>query len=675
MRYSLWCVSNASCFASLRDYDRTHAPRQLLAPHNPSLPLALTLTSALATTAPCLHRGQPSTETPMLLLVAIAISGAPWAASPASVWLRSSSPGACGITERDDTGGGCNAQDKGSWQVPSLLRAWRPAITWCLAKCAGCRRCAFVSISVQAKDCSWFASCGTRLQVRGFKSGRAIALGNSTAAERLLAAARASHTVYTEPRLRLMRKKVEQPSAKKMLRQFLRESAEGVCAKTREDDEGDCDDGEQGTWKLDDCEATSQHVALAQCLLRCSNCARCAYVSVSVRARECAWYHRCRLSRLESAPIELRFLSGALSAVNTSSGSLARLLLRDAIAPLPAQRALRLTDLLTPAQNPGLLFSAQLVSAGDAQPVLGPFDCSEVQAPPATERAAAQMCSAAALQKGRAWLVLGVFSGLGSTARRADIRATWWRWEALRERGEARACFVLAWRAENEAVRVAHEEARRHGDVVRLLYATEGCRGCSYSKLYEWWRWAGSLPASVTHVGKTEDDAIVHVPNLLADLSARRRTPFLFYGSFQWAGLRHDADGVRLKGCGHSWQGPDAAQQSCSLEHGGYPGSPFASGPLELVSADLVRRLATDAPIARFVALATRRWSAGQTDEDVLLGVWISHLQASTPGLSVAYANAGSRLGDLHCRSEKGMYQVTPPSLTLTQTLTHPSTR
>ena len=142
-----------------------------------------------------------------------------------------------------------------------------------------------------------------------------------------------------------------------------------------------------------------------------------------------------------------------------------------------------------------------------------------------------------------------------------DIRATWWRWEALRERGEARACFVLAWRAENEAVRVAHEEARRHGDVVRLLDATEGCRGCSYSKLYEWWRWAGSLPASVTHVGKTEDDAIVHVPNLLADLSARRSTPFLFYGSFQWAGLRHDADGVRLKGCGHSWQGPDAAQQ------------------------------------------------------------------------------------------------------------------
>ena len=160
-------------------------------------------------------------------------------------------------------------------------------------------------------------------------------------------------------------------------------------------------------------------------------------------------------------------------------------------------------------------------------------------------------------------------------------------------------------------------------------------------------------------MAKTEDDAIVHVPNLLADLVTRRRTPFLYYGSFQWAGLRFNANHSRLRACGFSWQGPHVAKARCSLEQGGYPGSPFASGPLELVSADLARRLATDAPIARFVALATRRWAAGRTDEDVLLGVWIAHLQASTPGLRVTYANpASARLGDLHCRSEEGMYQV-----------------
>ena len=105
-------------------------------------------------------------------------------------------------------------------------------------------------------------------------------------------------------------------------------------------------------------------------------------------------------------------------------------------------------------------------------------------ASPTGGRAAAQMCSAAALAVGHAWLVLGVFSGLGSTARRADIRATWWRWEALRQQGEARACFILAWGGDRAAVDVAQKEARKHGDVVRLVDATEGCSGCSYSKFY-----------------------------------------------------------------------------------------------------------------------------------------------------------------------------------------------
>ena len=476
-----------------------------------------------------------------------------------------------------------------------------------------------------------------------------------------------SPTIYTEPRLRRMRKKVETERYEKMLSQWLGRSAEGVCANTLEGDEGDCDKGEQGSWKLDNCEATSQHVALAHCLLRCSRCARCAYVSVSVPARECSWYRRCRLERLNSAPDKLRFVTGAVSA---NESSFVRLTLdagAHAVGPRPSQGELRLTTLLRPPeQKPHILYS-HFAKAGKAQPAATSFSCSKASAAPLPAdnasptggRAAAQMCSAAALAVGHAWLVLGVFSGLGSTARRDDIRATWWRWEALRQQGEARACFILAWGGDRAAVDVAQKEARKHGDVVRLVDATEGCSGCSYSKFYAWWRWAGSLPDRVTHVAKTEDDAIVHVPNLLADLVTRRRTPFLYYGSFQWAGLRFNANHSRLRACGFSWQGPHVAKARCSLEQGSYPGSPFASGPLELVSADLARRLATDAPIARFVALATRRWAAGRTDEDVLLGVWIAHLQASTPGLRITYASpASARLGDLHCRSEEGMYQV-----------------
>ena len=555
----------------------------------------------------------------------------------------------------------------------------------CLELCSDCARCRHVSLSSVHRQCHWFWKCPPLDELiidppgqpqflgyltTSFQSSAAIPVPRPTPQPVLQSISQlsASPTVYTERTLRRMRDNVERPLAAKMLSQWLGRSTEGVCAYTLEGgDEGDCDEGEQGVWKLDNCEATSQHVALAHCLLRCSRCARCAYVSVSVPARECSWYRHCRLERLNSAPVKLRFVTGAVSANESSFARLTLSARAHAVALPPSQREFQLTALLRPPeQKPHALFS-QFTTAGKAQPAAASFSCSEVSAAPLPAdnasptggRAVAQMCSAAALAVGHAWLVLGVFSGLGSTARRADIRATWWGWEALRQHGEARACFILAWRGDRAAVNVAQKEARKHGDVVQLLDATEGCSGCSYSKFYAWWRWAGSLPDAVTHVAKTEDDAIVHVPNLLADLVTRRRTPFLYYGSFQWAGLRFDANHSRLRACGFSWQGPHVAKVRCSLEQGGYPGSPFASGPLELVSADLARRLATDAPIARFVARATRRWAAGRTDEDVLLGVWIAHLQASTPGLHITYANAaGPRLGDLHCRSEEGMYQV-----------------
>ena len=70
-----------------------------------------------------------------------------------------------------------------------------------------------------------------------------------------------------------MRKRVETERYEKMLSQWLGRSAEGVCANTLEGDEGDCDQGEQGSWKLDNCEATSQHVALAHIADEARRCA------------------------------------------------------------------------------------------------------------------------------------------------------------------------------------------------------------------------------------------------------------------------------------------------------------------------------------------------------------------------------------------------------------------
>ena len=221
----------------------------------------------------------------MLLLVAIAISGAPRAASPASVWLRSSSPGACGITERNDTGGGCNAQDKGSWQVPSLLRAWRPAITWCLAKCAGCRRCAFVSISVQAKDCSWFASCGgTRLQVHGFKTGRAVALGNSTG----------------------------------ML--------QGGCGDTQRSDGVADPHGckRTGSFGIPRGMASNSAQAAEWCYLRCERLEGCNFISISVSQQDCSWYRHCRLDRLKQNPVVTDIVSASARQRSAAAEALAK---------------------------------------------------------------------------------------------------------------------------------------------------------------------------------------------------------------------------------------------------------------------------------------------------------------------------------------------------------------
>ena len=100
----------------------------------------------------------------------------------------------------------------------------------------------------------------------------------------------------------------------------------------------------------------------------------------------------------------------------------------------------------------------------------------------------------------------------------------------------------------------------------------------------------------------------------------------------------------------HRPRSPVAGPVEIVGEHGAHAIALAPDGKsLYLVHGNHVRppeRLRSDSPLQH-------------ADEDVLLGVWIAHLQASTPGLRVTYANpASARLGDLHCRSEEGMYQV-----------------
>ena len=56
------------------------------------------------------------------------------------------------------------------------------------------------------------------------------------------------------------------------------------------------------------------------------------------------------------------------------------------------------------------------------------------------------------------------------------------------------------------------------------------------------------LPARVTHVAKTEDDALIHLPNLLADLAEWRSRAQLYYGVHAFAGFNTHA-----QRCGFDW--------------------------------------------------------------------------------------------------------------------------
>lgn len=130
----------------------------------------------------------------------------------------------------------------------------------------------------------------------------------------------------------------------------------------------------------------------------------------------------------------------------------------------------------------------------------------------------------------------------------------------------------------------------------------------------------------------------------------------VYYGQMMWAGLSSG------RGCGITWNGPQDVALRCARGPGSYPATPFATGPLEVLSAGLARRVADDAHIARFVHRAARTFYGGRTDEDVLLGVWVRHLQASS-GLQVTYASpALGRLHDIHCLSHTGIYRIPKPS-------------
>ena len=76
----------------------------------------------------------------------------------ADAWLRNASSGFCGVTLPGE--GDCAGGSEGSWVLSA--KASVSALTAaqaCLARCAACARCRFITTNHRTNDCSWYLNC------------------------------------------------------------------------------------------------------------------------------------------------------------------------------------------------------------------------------------------------------------------------------------------------------------------------------------------------------------------------------------------------------------------------------------------------------------------------------------------------------------------------------------
>ncbi len=70
----------------------------------------------------------------------------------------------------------------------------------------------------------------------------------------------------------------------------------------------DCEADDAGAWPLSRAQAESWRNATHTCARRCEGCARCRYISVSLKFADCSWYAECNMSRLSKRPPFFRTL-------------------------------------------------------------------------------------------------------------------------------------------------------------------------------------------------------------------------------------------------------------------------------------------------------------------------------------------------------------------------------
>ena len=188
-------------------------------------------------------------------------------ASSSADWLHGSIRGHCGITT---TVGDCDISRNGGLGLSdaAVKGGWETAVSECLGKCTRCSGCQFVTVSLVFKDCSWYRKCDLDAVApeEAFRSGAVEGLRSR------MSSARSTQRVL----------------------------GDGHCGATQLAERGDCARGDRGSfqlaptaWERSVLPSHDLPVAIAECLQACATCARCKYVSVSTRHRDCSWHASC----------------------------------------------------------------------------------------------------------------------------------------------------------------------------------------------------------------------------------------------------------------------------------------------------------------------------------------------------------------------------------------------
>lgn len=190
----------------------------------------------------------------------------------------------------------CRDDDKGSWPLPPLASSTNAAAELaCSTMCAQCANCHYISYSLRAQECSWFASCGRlKTDVNGFSTIRVVKGGQS----------RSAFVAVSSPSPAPSKRAAADHEAFGSFLGKVSAGAPGYCEATEFHGEywhdRACECTQNGAWLLpleelrqlpDD--GRLREWASAWCLRQCETCANCRFVSVSVNDGDCSWFSTC----------------------------------------------------------------------------------------------------------------------------------------------------------------------------------------------------------------------------------------------------------------------------------------------------------------------------------------------------------------------------------------------